>query len=65
MRRAGPRPNEQGRFVLDLATVFNAQPNALEEGTYAIDVVAYSENAKTQTVICGIRARTLSSPTRI
>ena len=54
MRRAGPLPAEHGRFVLDLATVFNAQPNALEEGAYAIEVAVYSDNARTQTLVCNL-----------
>jgi hypothetical protein len=49
------RPDaEQGRFVLDLATVFNAQPNALEDGAYVIELTAYSDDAPTKTLLCDL-----------
>lgn len=43
--------DRQARFMLDLAREYNAQPNALEQGHYVLELAVYSENSSTSKVV--------------
>jgi len=52
--RDAPAVTHHARFMLDLHTQFNAQPNALERGHYVMELSAFSENAATMTLRCDL-----------
>jgi hypothetical protein len=55
IRRDVRRPQRPGRFLLDLQTEYVSQPNALEQGHYALGIRLYSENAPTVAVALDLR----------
>jgi hypothetical protein len=49
-------PSGDASFILDLRMIFSAQPNALGRGHYVLELTAFSENARSERLICKVQS---------